>query len=52
VQDRRASDANLAAALKVFGENGVQEILMLAGCYVIACTFLRTWGVDIEQKKA
>jgi hypothetical protein len=35
----------------VFGENGVQEILMLAGCYVIACTFLRTWGVDIEQPK-
>ena len=51
VKDRRASDANLAAALKVFGENGVQEILMLAGCYVIACTFLRTWGVDIEQPK-
>jgi 4-carboxymuconolactone decarboxylase len=52
VKDRRASDSNLAAALKAFGENGVQEILMLAGCYVIACTFLRTWGVDIEQPKA
>ena len=52
VKDRRASDANLAAAIKLFGESGLQEIIMLAGCYVIACTFLRTWGVDIEQTKA
>ena len=51
VKDRRVSDANFPSALKVFGENGLQEILMLAGCYVIACTFLRTWGVDIEQPK-
>jgi alkylhydroperoxidase family enzyme len=49
VKDRRVSDANLPVAIKVFGENGLQEILMLAGCYIIACVFLRTWGVDIEQ---
>ena len=52
VKDRRVSDANFPQAIKVFGESGLQEILMLAGCYVIACTFLRTWGVDIERPKA
>ena len=52
VKDRRASDANLAAAIKLFGESGLQEIIMLAGCYVIACTFLRTWGVDLEPPKS
>ena len=51
VKDRRISDENLPQAIKVFGENGVQEILMLAGCYVIACMMLRTWGIDIEQPK-
>jgi len=25
---------------------------MLVGCYVLACTLLRTWGVDIEQPRA
>ena len=52
VKDRRVSDANFPQAIRVFGESGLQEILMLAGCYVIACTFLRTWGVDIERPKA
>jgi 4-carboxymuconolactone decarboxylase len=52
VKDRRVSDANFPSAIKVFGENGLQEILMLAGCYVIACTFLRTWEVDIEKLRA
>ena len=51
VKDRRVSDANLPQAIKVFGENGLSEILMLAGCYVIACMMLRTWGVDIEKPK-
>ena len=51
VKDRRVSDENFPQAIKVFGENGMQEILMLAGCYVIACMMLRTWGVDIEQPK-
>ena len=49
VNDRRVSDANLPQAIKMFGENGLQEILMLTGCYVIACMLLRTWGVDVEQ---
>lgn len=48
VKDRRASDANLAQAIQAFGEGGLNEIIMLVGCYVLACTFLRTWGVDIE----
>jgi alkylhydroperoxidase family enzyme len=52
VKDRRASDTNLAQAIKVFGESGLNEIIMLVGCYVLACTLLRTWGVDIEQPKA
>ena len=52
VKDRRVSDANLPQAIKTFGENGLQEILMLAGCYVIACMMLRTWGVDIERPKS
>ena len=52
VKDRRVSDANLPQAIKTFGENGLQEILMLTGCYVIACMLLRTWGVDIELPRA
>jgi len=51
VKDRRASDANLAQAIKVFGENGLNEIIMLVGCYMLACMLLRTWGVDIEQPR-
>jgi len=52
VRERRASDVNLAQAIKVFGESGLNEIIMLVGCYVLACMLLRTWGVDIEQPKA
>lgn len=51
VKDRKASDANLTQAIKVFGESGLNEIIMLVGCYVLACMLLRTWGVDIEQPK-
>jgi len=51
VKERRASDDNLAQAIKVFGESGLNEIMMLVGCYVLACMLLRTWGVDIEQPK-
>lgn len=46
-----ASDSNLAEAIKVFGESGLNEIIMLVGCYVLACMLLRTWGVEIEQPK-
>jgi 4-carboxymuconolactone decarboxylase len=49
VKDRKASDNNLAEAIKVFGESGLNEIVMLVGCYVLACMLLRTWGVDIER---
>ena len=51
VKERRASDDNLAQAIRVFGESGLNEIIMLVGCYVLACMLLRTWGVDIEQPK-
>ena len=49
VKDRRASDANLAAAIKRFGESGLNEIIMLVGCYVMACMLIRTWDADIER---
>jgi alkylhydroperoxidase family enzyme len=52
VRDRRAGDANLVAAIKTFGESGLTEIIMLVGCYVLACMLLRSWGVDIEPPKA
>jgi hypothetical protein len=52
VKERRAGDVNLAQAIKVFGESGLNEIIMLVGSYVLACMLLRTWGVDIEQPKA
>ena len=52
VKDRRVSDANLPKAIETFGESGLNEIIMLAGCYVMACMLLRTWGVDIEQPNA
>ena len=52
LKERRASDVNMAQAIKVFGESGLNEIIMLVGCYVLACMLLRTWGVEIEQPKA
>ena len=52
VKDRKASDNNLAQAIRVLGESGLKEMIMLVGCYVLACTLLRTWGVDIEQPRA
>jgi 4-carboxymuconolactone decarboxylase len=51
VKEHRASDVNLAQAIKVFGESGLNEIIMLVGCYVLACMLLRTWGVDVERPK-
>ena len=44
VKDCRASDDHMAAAIKTFGESGLNEIVMLVGCYVLACMLLRTWG--------
>jgi 4-carboxymuconolactone decarboxylase len=41
VKERRASDGNLAHAIKVFGESGLNEIILLVGCYVLACMQLR-----------
>jgi 4-carboxymuconolactone decarboxylase len=49
VKDKRASDANFAKAIEVFGPEKVTEIIMLVGCYVLACMFLRTFGIDIEK---
>ena len=49
VKTQRASDENMAGAIKTFGESGLNEIIMLVGCYVMACMLLRTWGVDIER---
>jgi 4-carboxymuconolactone decarboxylase len=49
VEDRRASDANLAKAVAAFGAKGLTDIIMLVGCYVMACMFLRTFGIDIEK---
>ncbi|HEX2215250.1 MAG TPA: carboxymuconolactone decarboxylase family protein [Xanthobacteraceae bacterium] len=49
VKDRRVSDANFPRALEVFGPSVLNEIIMLAGCYVIACMFLRTYGIEIEK---
>ncbi len=51
VKDRRASDGTMRDAIKTFGESGLNEIIMLVGCYVMACMLLRTWGVEIEQPK-
>jgi 4-carboxymuconolactone decarboxylase len=52
VKDRRASDANLAKAIETFGPEKLTEIIMLVGCYVLACMFLRTFGIDIEKPQA
>lgn len=49
VRNQRASDANMAKAIATFGPKGLTEIIMLAGCYVMACMFLKTFGIDIEK---
>jgi len=49
VNDLKVSDENMKNAIAKFGESGLVEILWLAGCYVMACAFLRTFEPDIEQ---
>lgn len=49
VRDRRISDANFPKAIETFGPEVLSEIIMLAGCYVLACMFLRTFGIEIEK---
>ena len=49
---RESEDLRRLVRSPVFGESGLNEIIMLVGCYVLACMLLRTWGVDIEQPKA
>jgi hypothetical protein len=39
----------MVQAIEMFGESGLNEIIMLVGCYVMACMLLRTWGVEIER---
>lgn len=49
VKAQKASDANFAKAIEVFGPETLTEIIMLVGCYVLACMFLRTFEIDIEK---
>lgn len=49
VNERRASDATFAPATAMFGAGGLTEIIMLVGSYVLACMFLRSFAIDIEQ---
>ncbi|MCC7346379.1 MAG: carboxymuconolactone decarboxylase family protein, partial [Variibacter sp.] len=46
---QKASDANFKQAIAVCGPKTLQDIIMLAGCYVMACMFLKTFEIDIEQ---
>jgi 4-carboxymuconolactone decarboxylase len=52
VKDKKASDANFAKAIEAFGASGLAEIIMLVGCYIMACLYLKTFEIDIEQPKA
>jgi 4-carboxymuconolactone decarboxylase len=49
VKNQKASDANFKKAIDTFGPKTLSEIIMLAGCYVMACMFLKTFEIDIEQ---
>ena len=49
VKEQRIGDANFARAMETFGPTTLTEIIMLAGCYVMACMFLRTFGIEIEK---
>jgi alkylhydroperoxidase family enzyme len=52
LKERRASDVNLAQAIKVFGESGLNEIIMLVGCYALACMLLHTRAFQAFQATA
>lgn len=49
VKDKRLSDGTFAKAMDTFGPAVIMEIIMLAGCYVMACMFLKTYGIEIEK---
>lgn len=49
VSDKKASDVNFAKAIEAFGPSVLAEIVLLVGCYVMACMYLKTFEIDIEQ---
>ncbi|MBY9067540.1 carboxymuconolactone decarboxylase family protein [Hyphomonas sp. WL0036] len=49
VANPRPSDEVLAPAKAHFGLDGLEELVLLIGYYMMVCRFLETFGVDIED---
>jgi 4-carboxymuconolactone decarboxylase len=49
VKNKTLSDANFKRVINTFGVTTLCEILLLVGFYNMACLFLRTFQIDIEQ---
>ena len=49
VRDKRLSETNFKKALETFGVRTTTDIILLAGFYVMACLFLNSFDIDIEQ---
>ncbi len=52
VNRRQLSETNFAKAIEAFGVRTVADIVLLVGFYVMACGFLLSFGIDIEQPEA
>lgn len=49
VRDKRLSEINFKKAVETFGVRTTTDIILLAGFYVMACLFLNSFDIDIEQ---
>lgn len=49
VNNKQLGESNFAKAVEAFGVRTVADIVLLAGFYITACLFLKTFGIDIER---
>ncbi len=50
IDNVRASDAAMAAIKQKLSERQVADLILLIGTYIMACRFLETTGVEIEDE--
>jgi hypothetical protein len=51
VRDKGLGQATFDKAVARHGERMVADIVLLVGFYTMACMFLKSFGIDIEQSQ-
>jgi 4-carboxymuconolactone decarboxylase len=49
VRERRIDDELYRIALRFFGEKGLVDMIMLAGCYLVVCSLLNAFAVPAPE---